>query len=285
MRAFKTALAVLICIGLSSLAPQLSPFFMSLAAIITMQVSTSDSLKMGRARVIGTAVGAIIGLGFTLILPENPLLSALGVWVLILIMNRLHWNTATQISTFVFLAIMVNMNGQDPFVYSISRFIDTLIGVLIGIGVNYAVFPYNNFKTIQEQTEALFQMMTTYMVPHLEADLNRMKPKAIEELPEIRIKILTLRDQLTLYKEEAQVKKRDKDLIAPYEERFEVLWDIFEHMKHLNLLSMAIQKSDSDDDWNTDEDAVVPLQELFIVYRYHLNQIELDLKAQRMTGF
>lgn len=280
MRAFKTALAVLICIGLSSLTQQLSPFFMSLAAIITMQVSTADSLKMGRARVIGTAVGTIIGLSFTLVLPENPFLSALGVWVLILIMNRLHWNTAIQISTFVFLAIMVNMHGQDPFVYSASRFIDTFIGVLIGIGVNYGVFPYNNFKTIQEQTEALFQMMTTYMVPHLETDLNSMKPRMIEELPEIRVKILALRDQLKLYKEEAQVKKRDKDLIAPYEEKFEVLWDIFEHMKHLNLLAVAIQNADTDNDWQTDDGAVVSLQELFIVYKYHLNQIERDLKTQ-----
>lgn len=282
MRAFKTALAVLLCMGLSSVAPSLSPFFMCLAAIITMQVSTSDSLKMGRARVIGTAVGAIIGLSFTLVLPENPILSALGVWILILIMNRLHWNTAIQISTFVFLAIMVNMNGQDPFIYSASRFIDTLIGVLIGIGVNYFVFPYNNFKTIEEETEALFTMMTTYMVPHLEKDLDQLKPSPIEALPEIRIKILALRDELKLYKEEAQVKKRDKDLIAPYEEKFEILWDIFEHMKHLNLLAVAIQNADTDNDWQTDEGAVVPLQELFIVYKYHLNQIEMDLKSQGM---
>lgn len=284
MRALKTALAVLICVLLSSVTPQLSPFFMSLAAIITMQVSTSDSLKMGRARVIGTAVGTIIGLSFTLVLPENPILSALGVWILILIMNRLHWNNAIQISTFVFLAIMVNMNGQDPFIYSASRFIDTLIGVLIGIGVNYFVFPYNNFKTIEEQTESLFQMMTTYMVPHLEKDLGQMKPKAIEELGEIRLRILALRDEIKLYKEEAQVKKRDKDLIAPYEEKFEILWDIFEHMKHLNLLSDAIQKADRDNDGHTDEDALVPLQELFIVYKYHLNQIEMDLKTKLVSG-
>lgn len=281
MRAFKTAFAVFICIFLASWAPPLSPFFMSLAAIITMQVSTSDSIKMGGSRIIGTAAGTIIGLIFALIQPENPFLSALGVWILILMMNRLHWNKATQISAFVFLAIMVNMNGQDPFVYSISRFIDTLIGVVIGIVVNYFVFPYNNFKTIQAQTEELVQMMASYMVPHLEADLDKMKPRVIEELPEIRLKVLALRDELTLYKEEAQVKKRDRGVIAPYEEQFEILWDIFQHMKHLNLLSQAIQKADADDDWQTDDDANVLLEELFIVYRYHLNQIELDLHMKK----
>ncbi len=281
MRAFKTALAVLICIILSSWVPHLSPFFMSLAAIITMQMSTSDSLKMGRARIIGTAMGTVIGLTFALIQPDNPILSALGVWLLILIMKRLQWNMAIQISTFVFLAIMVNMNGHDPFVYSASRFIDTLIGVIIGISINYFVFPYNNFKNIQKQTEELVKMMETYMVPHLEADLNKMKPKAIEELSEIRLKVLALRDELQLYRDEAQVKKRDRGVIQPYEEQFELLWDIFEHMKHLNLLSQAIQKSDLDNDGQTDEDANVLLQELFIVYRYHLNQIEMDLNMKR----
>ncbi len=279
MRAFKTALAVLICMLISTWTPLLSPFFMSLAAIITMQISTSDSLKMGSARVIGTAVGTIIGLIFALIQPDNIVLAALGVWLLILIMNKSHWNTAIQISTFVFLAIMVNMNGQDPFVYSASRFIDTLIGVVIGISVNYFVFPYNNFKIIQQKSEELIELMRFHIVPHLERDLSQMKPQPLEELPNIRLKVLALRDELKLYKDEAQVKKVDRNDILPYEEKFELLWDMFEHMKHLNLLSEAIQKADQNDDWETDEGARVPLQELLIVYKYHLNQIEMDLST------
>ena len=281
MRAFKTALAVLICMLIANWAPMLSPFFMSLAAIITMQISTSDSLKMGRARVIGTAVGTIMGLIFALIQPDNMVLAALGVWILILIMNKLHWNTATQISTFVFLAIMVNMNGQDPFVYSASRFVDTFIGVVIGISVNYFVFPYNNFKVIQQKSKELIDLIEAHIVPHLERDLSQTKPQPLEELPHIRVKILDLRDELKLYKEEAQVKQIDRNDILPYEEQFELLWDMFEHMKHLNLLSEAIQKADQNDDWETDEGARVPLVELLIVYKYHLNQIEMDLEERK----
>lgn len=261
MRAIKTALAVTLCVIIASLTSWLSPFFMTLAAIITMQVSTVEAFRIGRTRILGTAVGVGIGLGFALIQPDNALLCGLGILLIIVICNRLNWNGAVQIAAFVFMAIMVNMNGQNPFAYSATRMLDTFSGVAVGIAVNYFVFPYNNLGLIHDQ---IYQVKS-----YIESELD--PETGVIALEPLRTMLLKLRDEINLYKQEARIQRKDRAVLETYENAFQLYWDAFEHFKHIDKVAEEL-KSTSVEDY-------IAYDELQAVYRFHWKRIQKDLET------
>lgn len=155
MRTYKTSLAVFICIIVYQIAHWENPFFAVIGAILSMETSIISSFKVGRDRLMGTALGAIVGLGFTLISPRDALLSALGMIIIITICNIFHWNKSISIAGVVFISIMFNIGGLQAIQYSINRILDTSIGILIGLAINFLIAPYNFENSIQRQLSSL----------------------------------------------------------------------------------------------------------------------------------
>ncbi|SHH86208.1 FUSC family protein [Clostridium grantii] len=144
MRNIKTAIAVVLALGISRLMKTEYPFYSAIAAIISMQSSIIESFRVGKNRMLGTIVGAAVGLIFFLISPGNLILSGIGIVVVIYICDSLGWNKAVSIACIVFCVIMTNLSGRNPFFYSISRILDTFIGIIIAVAVNYIIKPPNN---------------------------------------------------------------------------------------------------------------------------------------------
>lgn len=161
MRIIKTALAVILCILISKLFKLEYPFYVAIAAIISMESSITSSYKAGRNRMAGTLVGALTGLLFASIQPGNALLCGLGTIVLIFVCERFHWNNSISIAGIVFIAIMVNLNGKSPLLYGASRILDTFIGISVAILINYLVFPPNIGKMVQEQYATLLSSLNS----------------------------------------------------------------------------------------------------------------------------
>jgi uncharacterized membrane protein YgaE (UPF0421/DUF939 family) len=141
MRNIKTAIAVVISILISSGLKMEYPFYAAIASIISMQSSVKNSYKAGRNRMLGTIVGAFIGYLCALISLGNPFLTGIGIICVIYLCNLLNWKESASIAGVVFCAIMLNLKGGSPAIYSINRIIDTFIGILVAIAVNYFVMP------------------------------------------------------------------------------------------------------------------------------------------------
>lgn len=79
LRTLKTSLAV----GISMLTVDLlnlhSPLFAGIGAISSMQSSVSESLKSGKNRMLGTIVGAVVGIIFSALLPHNYISLSIGI--------------------------------------------------------------------------------------------------------------------------------------------------------------------------------------------------------------
>jgi uncharacterized membrane protein YgaE (UPF0421/DUF939 family) len=164
MRILKTALAVTLCVAISQLLHLEYPFYAAIAAIISMESSLTTSLVAGRNRILGTLVGAFVGLAFATIQPNNAVLCGLGIVLIIAILNYLNWNSSISIAGIVFMAIMVNLNGRSPLLYGTNRIIDTVIGITVALAVNYLVFPRRidveleqRYRWLQEQTLQLVE--------------------------------------------------------------------------------------------------------------------------------
>ncbi len=99
-----------------------------------------ETIKFGINRIIGSTIGAIIGVVFATIRSQNTLLVGLGVILIIYICNYLKWDSTTSIACLVFVSIIVGIRGTSAFQYSIHRLIDTFIGIAITTIVNNYIF-------------------------------------------------------------------------------------------------------------------------------------------------
>jgi hypothetical protein len=125
-----------------------------------MQPYVANTRKNAFQRTIGTVIGAIYGLVFLLLerkanLPENTAqffnaaFISLMIIVIIYTTILLKKKQASYFSCVVFLSIAVNhVTDSNPYLFVWNRFLDTMIGIVIGIGVNSFSLPKEHRKDI-----------------------------------------------------------------------------------------------------------------------------------------
>ena len=150
MRAFKTVLAIFICLGVAQLLGRRdSGFYACIASIICMQKDNRQTLRQGFSRMVGTLIGAAAGCGALVLvfaLPSSlgqlaviPLLAA----VVIYICNLLGREDSTAIGCIVLLSVALNHGDTlgQAIHFGFLRATDTLWGILVAICVNRWVAP------------------------------------------------------------------------------------------------------------------------------------------------
>lgn len=247
LRTVKTGIAV----ALGLLAVQLlnleSPFFVTIAALIGMQPTVTDSWKVGRNRILGTVAGTIFGLLTALILPGHFLLAGIGVIILILFMNRVGIPEGIIISCVVFISIFM-VTQEDVVAYALSRLLDTVIGISIALLVNYFVFPPKYDR--QAMTEIHRDMTAIYLLqnkilgmllgkePIAVEEMNGWLDQLLEEMAETK-KLADLQekeDKLNVY---GSVRYKEINLVH------RMTTDMYQHLKNLASLAEKPLSEDS----------------------------------------
>ena len=127
-RNLKTSLSVFICIIVFELLGRSSAFFACIAAMMCMQDTVENSYKMGKNRMLGTFLGAIVGLLLT------------AIFNVLSIQHFIVYALLTAIGTTIAIYLCIFFN----------RILDTFIGVIIAIIINRVVYPYQ--KKTEEKT-------------------------------------------------------------------------------------------------------------------------------------
>lgn len=161
LRIIKSAVAVAICFLISFLRGNDGiVFYSQLAALWCMQAYIANSRENGMQRFIGTVIGAIYGVIFLLIegelgLPEGrrEIVSALMISCMIVLVLYttvvIRKTQASYFSCLVFLSIVVNHAADaNPFFFVWNRFLDTVIGIAVGIAVNSFSLPKKKHRDI-----------------------------------------------------------------------------------------------------------------------------------------
>lgn len=150
LRIIKTFIAVTLAMVVSSHRPgEGLPFYSTIAAIICLKSDVEGSREIGKNRIIGTFLGGFCGLIYLLIIPPNTLpenielilisfLTSIIIWV----MSMLNKPKAISIMAIVFLSITINHGKEDvlPFLFAFNRTLDTMIGVISAIVINWSEF-------------------------------------------------------------------------------------------------------------------------------------------------
>lgn len=156
-RMVKTVLAVFMCFVIDYFRSGGNPFHSAIAAIVCMQRSVQDSWETGRQRIIATIIGGIYGtivIAFEVYVYSVPhellryfVLSLLLIPVIKLTV-ALKQEKGVAMASIVYLAITISSpttTGINAALnYSTNRIMDTLIGVVIALGVN--AIPMDYFK-------------------------------------------------------------------------------------------------------------------------------------------
>lgn len=156
MRIIKSAIAMAICYLINMLRGDAGiVFYSQLAALWCIQMYRSNSIKNAIQRTIGTAVGAIYGLIYLLIYPElamkvdKPIVVEITLVTILLLLVLyttvvVNKKQASYFSCVVFLSIAVNHVGDVvPYLFVWNRFLDTMIGIAIGIAINNVRICFN----------------------------------------------------------------------------------------------------------------------------------------------
>ncbi len=161
LRIVKSAAAVLICYLVSFLRRDAGiVFYSQLAALWCIQTYRNDTKRNALQRMAGTAIGAAYGLLFLLLeghirledtarqIFNAAVISGMIVLVLYttVLIKKKH---ASYFSCVVFLSIVVNhVADANPYLFVWNRFLDTVIGIFIGVGVNVFSLPVEKRKDI-----------------------------------------------------------------------------------------------------------------------------------------
>lgn len=184
------------------------PFFIAMTAIISMDKTMGNSFKMGRNRVLGTLIGASLGVLLAYIDQGNAFLCGLGILLLIPICNKLHLQGSITIGGIVMLAIMIHTD-KSPLFYGFHRTLDTFIGATLSFIVNISIFPYANVKRLDEMTIALWDetdKLVQALSTHEMIDSNKIR----NELKEISMELTLYQNEVLLHPKKIWVDKLQK---------------------------------------------------------------------------
>ena len=154
LRIIKSAIAVLLCFVVNALRGGAGiVFYSQLSALWCMQTYRNHTKKNAIQRFIGTCIGAGYGLIFLLSIQMLGNIQPMQNWevelfISLLIVLVLYTTVlikkkqASYFSCVVFLSIAVNHLGDaNPYLFVLNRFIDTIVGIVIGVVVNDFVLP------------------------------------------------------------------------------------------------------------------------------------------------
>lgn len=273
MRTIKTVIAVILTLVVSEIFSLNSPILASIAAIMIMDGSLSESLSSGKHRMYGTITGGIIGLIILYIGPGNFLFIGLGLILIINICNLLKIEDAARMAMVVFLVIILDYQDGDGFSYAVNRTFDTLVGVVISIGVNYIIRP----PKIEVKMKSLLDGMYVEVQDLVE---KLVWEREFASLHSLRKKINKMEENYTVYMEDVKIHVGSEEHINIYQKLFNHFEKIRNHLSAIKgakrhpyinkenqrKLERYFKKKLPDQDPREEDD-------LDLVYNFHLEEI------------
>lgn len=142
IQVLKTSVAAILAwVASTLLLEQELPIFAAIAALLVVQPSVNQSIAKGIERSLGVLLGVVLAYGAGLIFGTSSWI----VLVIIVVALLLAWalrltpGSANQIPISAMLVLAIG-GGQNPD-YALERILETVIGVIIALLVNFAIVP------------------------------------------------------------------------------------------------------------------------------------------------
>jgi uncharacterized membrane protein YccC len=138
--AFKTALAALLCLWLGRLFGLTHSYWASVTSIVVMGSESPVSLAACRDRLIGTAIGAVLGWATVRIWHGHSLLYGLAVMVCLLVCSTLKFEKAGRLAAVALTIIVLIQWDGGPAQAALARFLEVSLGIIVALTVGFWCF-------------------------------------------------------------------------------------------------------------------------------------------------
>ena len=227
MRTIKTGIAVAVCTLLAKYLVH-NPMYAGVGCVVSVQDTVKGSFKLGFNRITGTFIGGLVGFLCVLIKPGDPIVAGLGIMASIYICTTLNIKSGIVVSSVTFLLVHLGIIDSTPAYYAVSRVIDTSVGVVIGIVINY-ILARPDYCEITDKT------LENAKIVVKECIKSRIVDNKTFEREKLRAKIAKLENIYSKLQDEIKYSKNKVDIecvkaeISSYKE-------INHHMKSIELL-------------------------------------------------
>ncbi|MDD4725820.1 MAG: aromatic acid exporter family protein [Tissierellia bacterium] len=270
LRTLKTSLAV----GISMLTVDLlnlhSPLFAGIGAISSMQSSVSESLKSGKNRMLGTIVGAVVGIIFSALLPHNYISLSIGIILTIYINNYFGWKKALQLACYVYISIFLN-DVEDRIPYTTNRLLSTFVGIVVATLINYFIAAPDIKKEFIEQKNDIYEKYKSLVFNLVNTNIEILYADITSDLNRLEESFDLYKQEINYNFSKSRISKGSNSIIRMVEEistdiHTMIILDMKPLLNEENILLFE----------NLYSIEYTPIErersELDIVYNYHLNR-------------
>jgi uncharacterized membrane protein YgaE (UPF0421/DUF939 family) len=131
----------------------ISELWCTMSSMLVLQAHTGGTYKAARERVLGVVIGSFLGSFFCAILGSNPLLLALCITSTIILCTLGNLKESVRIACLSVAVIMVIFTTQShvsPWLFGFHRFIDSVLGIIVGISVSLLLWPSRATRKIRK---------------------------------------------------------------------------------------------------------------------------------------
>jgi uncharacterized membrane protein YgaE (UPF0421/DUF939 family) len=134
-----------------------NPFFAPIAAVITLAVSVGQRLRRTAELVIGVAIGIGVGDAIILLIGRGPWQIGLIVFLAIVAATAVGGGAAlvVQSASSAVLVATLTAGGAAPY----SRFVDALVGGLVGLTVMAVLLPLNPLTVVRRAADPALDLL------------------------------------------------------------------------------------------------------------------------------
>ncbi len=174
----KTALATILSLFAARAMGLHFGYWAALSAVIVMQVSVADSVRVGWYRVTGTAIGAAMGVAAITAFPDTAVMNSAALFLAVGICAFMtRYNSRYRMAAITATIVIMASTGQpDRMVFGLERVAEIAIGVGVAFAVSVLVWPLKATTTLGRRLEAHFGQAADYYAMLVEAYLDRQSP-------------------------------------------------------------------------------------------------------------
>jgi uncharacterized membrane protein YgaE (UPF0421/DUF939 family) len=245
-RIVKTGIAATICVVISDFFNLNQPFFIVVAAVMTMGKSIDASVKSGRNKLFGLLIGTAIGYGLALVSPGNAGFCGVGIIITLYLCHLFKLNGAATLACFVFTAMLFGLGTPATCI------VNSFIGIIIALLVNLIIMPPNYAAEIKNSCELLCSQIEQ-SVKDCE-DFCQLDTRAIEAT------IAKLNYNINMYISQTKFLRWNDDEVFKTSCKISTYNMILDELKAIEVIRLT-------------QDTIEKGTELYTVYNYHLNRM------------
>lgn len=147
------------------------------SAVVAMQMTVADAIQSGAHRITGTALGAALGIGILVILPQGDVWMGAALWIGAALCASLSQYSPryTMAALTVVIVLLAGADSADKVGVGLGRMVEIAIGVASALFVSVVLWPIRLADSLRRELAAQYVLCSIHLNSLISAFLDRQR--------------------------------------------------------------------------------------------------------------